>query len=244
MARSSISSSPTQTRRSESSQVSTSDQAAGPAGESGQQRAGYHHGALRAALVAAGLDLARQGGADAIVVREVVRRVGVSPRAAYRHFADRYELVEAVGGAALGQMAQTINHRVSAISETDPEARARATVTAIGLGYLDFAFAEPGWFDAAFFGLIDMAKSVTPDAAGAAERPAFVMLTDALDTLVAAGGMPAAKRPGADVACWSAVHGFAVLATRGPLRETDLTTREMLGQIVVARAIEGVTASD
>lgn len=222
--------------------MSEPESAAGPAAAPGQQRASYHHGDLRAALIDAGLDLARDGGAEAILVREVVRRVGVSPRAAYRHFEDRYQLVEAVGAAALGKMAETINERVTKITDTEPAARARAIITAIGLGYLDFAIAEPGWFDAAFFGLIDMAQSVAPDASGAAARPAFAMLQEALDALVAAGGMPSDKRPGADVACWSAVHGFAVLATRGPLRGADDATRAFLGEIVVARALDGVTA--
>ena len=209
---------------------------------SAPQRAGYHHGNLRAALIASGLELARSGGAEAIVLREVARQVGVTPRAAYRHFDDRYQLIEAVGGAALGAMAEAIASRVAQLTETDPVARARATITAIGLAYIDFAITEPGWFDAAFFGLVDMVQAVGPDASGAAERPAFALLQDCLDALVAAGGMPAAKRPGADVACWSAVHGFAVLATRGPLRETDEATREQLGAIVVARALDGVTA--
>ncbi|WP_207956281.1 TetR family transcriptional regulator [Rubrobacter marinus] len=43
----------------------------------------------------AGVELAR-GGADAVVQREATRRVGMAPSAAYRHFADRRELLDAV----------------------------------------------------------------------------------------------------------------------------------------------------
>ncbi len=39
-------------------------------------RATYHHGDLRRALLEAGLDLAREGGPDAVVLREATRRVG------------------------------------------------------------------------------------------------------------------------------------------------------------------------
>ena len=38
----------------------------------------YHHGDLRNALIDAATALAREGGPDAVVLREVARRVGVS----------------------------------------------------------------------------------------------------------------------------------------------------------------------
>src|ERR1700739_4172142 len=62
-------------------------------------------GAVRDGLVAAGLELARTGGPDAVVLREATRMVGVVPNAAYRHFADRDELLAAVCAAAMGELA-------------------------------------------------------------------------------------------------------------------------------------------
>ena len=62
-------------------------------------------GAVRDGLVAAGLELARGGGPDALVLREATRMVGVAPNAAYRHFADRDELLAAVSTAAMRELA-------------------------------------------------------------------------------------------------------------------------------------------
>jgi AcrR family transcriptional regulator len=50
---------------------------------------------VRAALIAAGVELARSGGPDAVVLREVTRMVGVVPNAAYRYFAHRDALLAA-----------------------------------------------------------------------------------------------------------------------------------------------------
>ncbi len=63
-------------------------------------------GTVRAALVEVGLELARSGGPDSVVLREVTRMVGVVPNAAYRHFPDRDALLAAVRDAALRQLAQ------------------------------------------------------------------------------------------------------------------------------------------
>src|ERR1700732_4447624 len=65
----------------------------------------YRHGDLRRALLDAGIDLARHGGPGAVVLREATRRAGVVPNAAYRHFASRHDLLQAVRAAALSALA-------------------------------------------------------------------------------------------------------------------------------------------
>ena len=71
-------------------------------------RTTYRHGDLRRALLEAGIALARAGGPDAVVLREATRRAGVVPNAAYRHFANRQDLLEAVRSAALSELAKTM----------------------------------------------------------------------------------------------------------------------------------------
>ncbi|MBP8919352.1 MAG: TetR family transcriptional regulator, partial [Micropruina sp.] len=46
----------------------------------------YHHGDLRAALVASAIEMLEGG--EAYSMRAVARRAGVSPTAPYRHFPD------------------------------------------------------------------------------------------------------------------------------------------------------------
>src|SRR5947209_10772041 len=70
--------------------------------EAGRRRP---RGAVRDGLLTAGVELARTGGPGAVVLREAARIVGVVANAAYRHFADRDELLAAVCVEALGALA-------------------------------------------------------------------------------------------------------------------------------------------
>ena len=108
-------------------------------------------GAVRDGLVAAGLELARAGGPDAVVLREATQMVGVVPNAAYRHFADRDELLAAVSTAAMRELAARMAAGVARVrgKHGDPAAASRR-LRAIGRAYLEFARQEPGLFATAF----------------------------------------------------------------------------------------------
>jgi AcrR family transcriptional regulator len=189
-------------------------------------KTGYHHGDLRTALIEAGLDLTRTGGPEALTIREATRRVGVSPNAAYRHFVDREALLIAVATA--------IQHRmVARMARGSSSADATDRLRAVGLGYIKFALDEPGWFTVAFFG------AVNPDETAGA--PPYLALVDALDAMVAAGILAPERRDGAEWPCWSAVHGLAELALRGPLRRAPRRQVELLATRTVDDIIAGIT---
>jgi len=108
-------------------------------------------GAVRDGLVAAGLELARAGGPDAAVLREAARMVGVVPNAAYRHFADRDELLAALCTAAMRELAARMAAGVGRVrGKYGDAAAARRRLRAIGRAYLEFAREEPGLFATAF----------------------------------------------------------------------------------------------
>ncbi|MER1965944.1 TetR/AcrR family transcriptional regulator [Castellaniella sp. GW247-6E4] len=190
----------------------------------------YRHGDLRTALIEAGLALAREGGPQAVVLREATRRAGVAPNAAYRHFANRQALFEAVRAASLGALARAIEEELrQAETLPNPIERARAMLAAVGRGYLGFAQAETGWFRTAFaFGDFDVEVPPNPaHTAGKGLNP-FELLSYALDTLVRAGVLAADQRPGAEFLAWSSVHGLALLIIDGPLRHAPPEVRTAL----------------
>ena len=179
----------------------------------------YRHGDLRQALIAAGLELARGGGPSAVVLRESTRQVGVSPNAAYRHFADRRALLAAVSAAAQGLVADSMIAEIARVEPTDDAAAdARRRLRAVGTGYLRFARTEPGLFRTAFTVPDDLANSGAPEKAGAAGLTPFQVLSTTLDELERTGVLPASRRAGAELHAWSAVHGLGMLIIDGPLR--------------------------
>ncbi|MDM0065588.1 TetR/AcrR family transcriptional regulator [Variovorax sp. J31P207] len=204
-------------------------------------RSTYRHGDLRRALLESGVELARAGGPEAVVLREATRRAGVVPNAAYRHFASRQALLQAVRAAALAAVARAMEAELAALAPTsDAAAYARAGVRAVGTGYLRFARAETGLFRTAFAAPVEV-EDAPPDAKGGASglNP-FELLAAALDRLVQAGAMPPERRPGAEFLAWSAVHGLALLVIDGPLRGLPAPQVESLGQRLLDMVEKGL----
>lgn len=220
-------------------------------------RSTYRHGDLHRALLDAGVELARQGGPDAVVLREATRRAGVVPNAAYRHFDSREALLGAVRAEALVAVARAMEAELATLdSGLDVPARARAGVRAVGTGYLRFAQAETGLFRTAFSRRAEAAGADAETGAdggaalariavaGCADADAgphpFALLGAALDRLVDAGAMPAARRPGAEYLAWSAVHGMALLVIEGPLRGRPQSEIDALGQRLLDMVEQGL----
>lgn len=149
-------------------------------------------------------ELARADGPDGVVLREAARRVGVSHNAAYRHFADRTELMSEVASNAFAELAEAM--RAAQAKEDrrrshrgDPAARARGRLRALGQTYVDFALAEPGLFRLAFHGEVKE---------GPGDAEPFNLLGEALDDLVAADVLTPERRPGAGVVPAGAVATY------------------------------------
>jgi AcrR family transcriptional regulator len=82
--------------------------------------------ATRRALLDAAADLLDEGGPDAVTLREVGARAGVSRGAPYGHFADKESLLTAVATESLDRLADEI----SSLPGTPPD-RLRGALTAL-----------------------------------------------------------------------------------------------------------------
>ena len=198
-------------------------------------------GAVRDGLVAAGLELARSGGPDAVVLREATRKVGVVPNAAYRHFADHDELLAAVCTAAMRELGARMAAGVARVRGKHGDAAAAGRrLGAIGSAYLEFAREEPGLFATAF-ALPQQHAYAAPDDGTAEDWRPLAQLRSALDELVDAGVLDRKLRDGIEYPIWSAVHGLAVLTGQGPLRDVPDAMRHQLQKLTSTFIERGLT---
>lgn len=196
--------------------------------------ASYHHGNLRQALLDHAVELAREGGPDAVVLRDVQRAAGVSNSAAYRHYSDRQALLNAVQIYAMTLLGDSMLESLAALpTRGSRERRALARLRATGQAYVDFALAEPGLFRTAFApgGLSHTDNGVAP------ERHPFMILSGCIDGLVEVGVLSPDRREGLDEAAWAAVHGLSVLCLDGPLAAADPARK----QLITARLLDVIT---
>jgi len=201
----------------------------------------YRHGDLRRTLLEAGVQLARDGGPDAVVLREVTRQAGVVPNAAYRHFASRDDLLQGVRAAALSALAVAMEAELDLLSPSgDPADYARASLRAVGAAYLRFARTETGLFRTAFATPDRVEHDSDPAKAGRSGLNPFQLLGVALDRLVQADVLPVRRRAGAEYLAWSAVHGLAMLAIEGPLRRFDPAELDAIGLRLLAMVEKGL----
>jgi AcrR family transcriptional regulator len=201
----------------------------------------FRHGNLRKALLEAGIELARGGGPNAVVLREATRRAGVAPNAAYRHFASHGDLLQAVRAAALSSLALAIEVEIAKVRPSRRrEETARAMLRAVGTGYLKFALSETGLFRAAFSvpdkveGDLDVSKT------GKSGLNPFQLLGAALDQMVKAGALSPERRPGAEYLAWSAVHGMAFLIIEGPLQSASHKEVQRLSERLLLMVEKGL----
>jgi AcrR family transcriptional regulator len=201
-------------------------------------RDSYHHGDLANALAAAALDLARRGGPEAVVLREAARQVGVSPTAAYRHFAGHDALIDTIKHLCQTELVGRMEAELAAgTPEPDPGQEAIRRLRALGVGYLRFAREEPGLFRTAFCRSDARPGDQWTDMLTA---PGFVALTTTLDDMVSYGVLDAERRAGAEMVAWSTVHGLAMLLLDGPLGALPSDDLERIAERVHNAAIVGI----
>ena len=202
----------------------------------------YHHGNLRAALIEAGVELARAGGPDGVALREACRRVGVSHTAAYRHFPDREALLAAVADAAMIDLADLMEQLIDDAEGPDPRAVAEASLRATGRAYIRFAIDEPGLFRTAFAVPEHHGDPISAADTDVPTPGPLGLLARSLDRLQASGAMPPERRPNAEVTAWSAVHGLSMLLLEGPLRWLPEELRGDVIERVLRDVSRGLTA--
>jgi AcrR family transcriptional regulator len=168
----------------------------------------YHHGELRAALVAAALEVLERDGPQALSLRALARTVGVSSMAPYHHFADRDALLAAVATSGFERLQQ----RKLDIAAQASVAEALSDGAA---DYVAFILDNPNLYRL-MKGPQFADRARYPDLHHAAAAPAQILL-GLITTLLEQHQL---RRPTAEdgaLLLWGLAHGIGTLALDGQL---------------------------
>lgn len=178
-----------------------------------QRNGSYHHGDLRNALRLSAREILEEEGLEALSLRAVARRVGVSHAAPYRHFPNHEALLAEL---AIEGFTELRDELADAGAGSDAKSD---KIASIGAAYMRFTARRPA-LARLMFGSQIPNRSAAPNLAKAADGVGEEIGT-ALDD--AALGL----------AVWSAIHGLAMLVLEDVV---DLGQRRAGLEVLPSRA--------
>jgi AcrR family transcriptional regulator len=187
----------------------------------------HHHGNLKQALVAAGLEILNKEGLPALTLRKCAARAGVSHAAPAHHFNGLAGLLDAIAACGYKRFTDTMNdHRKNANSEP------MSQLLAICEGYLQFARDNEALFTLMFSS--QQLRFDDSNLCREADR-AYDILAQCCAALKHKSGTSEKL----EIAVWSMVHGFAVLTGAANTRASsnlhpasNVNFRDLICQIV------------
>ncbi|ARE36723.1 TetR/AcrR family transcriptional regulator [Rhodococcus qingshengii] len=162
-------------------------------------KGGYHHGDLKASLLASAMRMLEAG--EPFSMRAIAREVGVSATAPYRHFADREALESALAAQGLRDLKADLTDGRELPSTS-------ADLAEFAVAYVEFALRRPALFRLMFGNECDTGNDERVQAAGEIH-----LLMQMGMTLV----FPDADSEALASAAWALAHGLACLHLDGKM---------------------------
>ncbi|MBF6174843.1 TetR/AcrR family transcriptional regulator [Nocardia blacklockiae] len=162
----------------------------------------YHHGDLRSTLLRAAAEQIATEGVDAVSLRALAQRAGVSHAAPAHHFGNRQGLLTALAIEGFELLAAELRSAAGDFRE-------------VAIAYIRFARRHPGHFDVMF--RRDLLRGDDEQLAAARARSGAELSSGVTQLAVSPDGRRAAQ-----LAAWSLVHGFASLWREGALEGSQL----------------------
>jgi AcrR family transcriptional regulator len=169
----------------------------------------YHHGNLRAALLACAERTLSQEGAAELSLRELARQVGVSHAAPRRHFPDKRALLDALAEDGFERLGRDLREAIEGAGE-DCEAR----LLAFARAYIAFATRHAALLELMFAG---KHRPGAADSLRAAADRAFEAPLALITEGQAAGDIVPGDPDRVAIVAWAALQGLASMVNSGML---------------------------
>jgi AcrR family transcriptional regulator len=182
--------------------------------ESAAKSRPYHHGDLKAALLAEAETILERDGLQGLTLRAAARAAGVSHAAPANHFDDLTGLLSELAAVGFTRFAAAL-----AAARARPGDTPGRHAAAMGAAYVQFARTYPGMFLLMFRSeRLDAARPALRDALDAARQALRIAAGAATPEPTCAAPTRAPLEAAAQAtALWSLVHGFAMLLLDGRL---------------------------
>ena len=160
----------------------------------------------RTAVVVAARELIARDGLEALSLRQVGARLGVSAPALYAYVDNKSDLLRGVAELEFASLLEEFG----AVGDLDPVDRIRGHVHA----YIDHALAHPALFQVMFLFRPGWAPQPAPDEVTAATK-AFGVAAAAIDEAMRTGALRAEDPFVVAMSLWAAAHGTATVLLAG-----------------------------
>lgn len=163
---------------------------------------GYHHGDLRTALIAAGIEVIAEKGVGGLSMAEAARRTGVSAAAPYRHFANREAYLIAIATTAGEKMGDQLEAALAVSGDCLDQ------LEGIAETYVRFMIAHRAGFDLIF--AAELRELRDDDLRAAGRRVIDLMMAPGIEV---SPDMVRALELNEEI--WTTAHGYAALYLTG-----------------------------
>lgn len=192
----------------------------------------YHHGDLRRALLDEALRTIQQDGVEALTLRTIGVRLGVSRTALYRHFTDKRALLSSVATEGFRLLTERLLNAW--------KAGGIRGFNAMGVAYIRFAMGNPSHYRVMFGGFVD--DGPRDDDLTRESTAAFQALVDAIVALQQEGAVRKDDALQLAQFIWAVVHGVSMLIIDGQLAHHRAPIDDLI-QFAVERINTGVARS-
>ncbi len=181
----------------------------------------YHHGDLESAIIQAALAQIESKGVNSLSLRHVAKGCGVSATAIYRHFHNKEALLAKIGSIGFNAL--------TAYGEKMKPSKV------IGVGYVEFALENPGYFEIMFGAHIQDFREY-PELEAASNNSYEHLTMHVKQSLQNAFDEKLVNRLVEKK--WATIHGLAVLMQKNYIEYTSKNRRKVIEAILSAQIQE------